>query len=295
VFGAVLFIVLIVIVGQTIAKANRNFNRNKPKVRRARVRTSPTGVPAAPGNAAVYRPGDSATYRPGDSATYRPGDSATYKPGDSPTFRPGDSPTYQPGDSATYQPGDSPTYKPGDSATYRPGNAPTYQPGNATTEPPPMAPPPSSRGRRPGRTPTQPAYATRTEQQTARRNQAVIDRDARETARTEPTQAPYQGSTAISSTSLNTSLVMPYQPTSLMSSLSSSLSSSLFDTGPRRETSAAFGSVVVVSLPSDVEEQVRVFMGRGSEVEAVQLVVDKMDVGILEATKTVRGYVDDPA
>ena len=133
-------------------------------------------------------------------------------------------------------------------------------------------------------------YASLTEIATARRDQARINRDQRTANRTAPEQAPYQGSTAVSSTSLNTTLVTPYQPTSLMTSLSSSLSSSLTDSPPRMTTTSAFGQVAVISLPVEVAERVQFHLRNGHEVEAVRVVCDTMNVGLLEATKTVRSY-----
>jgi hypothetical protein len=327
----VFFAILATLAVRAVAKANRNFSRNKPMTKNASdlqaammaqvpVKTSWAGIPgstnqppAQPGNSPTYKPGDSATYQPGDSATYKPGDSATYQPGDSQTYKPGNSATYKPGDSSTYQPGDSATYKPGDSPTYQPGNSPTYAPGNypVDLDPAELAPKPWMKGP-PGtrplsgsrRTPkgsgqrggpdrgVQPSYATRMERQTELRDQGILDRDKRTAARTDPTQAPQEGSTAISSTSLNTTLVTPYQPSSLMTSLSSSLTSSLFDTPTTVPASAALGAVPAVALSPDVEDDVVILLREGNEVEAVRIVIDRMNVGLLEATTAVRSYAD---
>ncbi len=247
-----------------------------------------------PGTAPVYQPGNSATYRPGDSPTYGPGNSPTYRPGDAQTYQPSNAPTSR---SPMFGPGNSPTYPPGDAAVYAPGDSPTYAPvaaiGSrpAITSAPQQAPPPQEpKSRRDYDADYQPAYASLTEIATARRDQEMIDRDARRASRTSPEQAPYQGSTAVSSTSLNTTLAMPYQPSSLMTSLSSSLSSSLTDSSPKPETSAVFGGVAVVALPTEVAELVRFHLRNGHEVEAVRVVCDTMDVGLLEATKTIRSY-----
>ena len=53
---------------------------------------------------------------------------------------------------------------------------------------------------------------------------------------------------------------------------------------------AAFGGIEVIPLPDEVAEQVRYHLRNGHEVEAVRLVCDTMNVGLLEATKTVRSY-----
>lgn len=245
----------------------------------------------------VFQPGNSTTYNPGDSATYRPGNSPTYPPGDAQTYKSGNAVTYQPGDSTTYAPGDAATYAPGDSPTFAAGNSPTYAPATQLGSRPVVTPPSQQRAprlpptpARDGDTAFQPTYASLTEMATAWRDQAVIDMDRRNAARTAPEQAPYQGSTAVSSTSLNTTLVTPYQPSSLITSLSSSLSSSLTDSPPRTGTTSAFGEVDVISLPGEVVAQVRFHLRNGHEVEAVRLVCDTMNVGLLEATKTVRSY-----
>jgi hypothetical protein len=241
----------------------------------------PPGTVAQPGNASTYRPGNSPTYPPGESPTYQPGDSATYRPGNSSTYRPGDSPTYRPGDSPTYTPGNSPTYAPAGQIGSRP----------AMTAPAPMQGPQSTTApQRDGDQSFQPTYASLTEIATAWRDQAVIDLDQRTAARTAPEQAPYQGSTAVTSTSLSSTLFAPYQPSSLMTSLSSSLSSSLMDSPPRMATSQVLSDVAAISLPVEVVEQVRFHLRNSHEVEAVRLVCDTMNVGLLEATKTVRSY-----
>jgi hypothetical protein len=129
-----------------------------------------------------------------------------------------------------------------------------------------------------------------TEIATAWRDQAVIDMDQRAAARTAPEQAPYQGSTAVTSSSLDTTLSTPYQPSSLMTSLSSSLSTSLTDSPPRMPTSPVLSGIAVISLPVDIADRVRFHLRNGHEVEAVRLVCDRMNVGLLEATKTVRSY-----
>jgi hypothetical protein len=46
----------------------------------------------------------------------------------------------------------------------------------------------------------------------------------------------------------------------------------------------------VISLPVEVADLVRFHLRNGHEVEAVRLVCDRMNVGLLEATKTVRSY-----
>jgi len=138
----------------------------------------------------------------------------------------------------------------------------------------------------------QSTYATMTELATAWRDQAIIDQDQRTASRTDPQQAPYQGSTAVSGSALSTTLATPYQPTSLMTSLSSSLTTSLTDTPPRMTKSTAFAEIAVVSLPVEVAERVRFHLRNGHEVEAVRAVCDTMNVGLLEATKTVRSYGD---
>jgi hypothetical protein len=55
-------------------------------------------------------------------------------------------------------------------------------------------------------------------------------------------------------------------------------------------TSQVLSGVAAVSLPVEVVEQVRFHLRNGHEVEAVRLVCDTMNVGLLEATKTVRSY-----
>jgi len=204
-----------------------------------------------------------------------------------PAFQPGNSPTYQPGDSATYRPGDSATYQPGGSATYAPARAVGYQP--VAGPPAPQAPAMSTAPSTPD-SDYQPPYASLVDAATAWRDQSIIDKDQRNAARQAPEHAPYQGSTAISGSSLATTLGSPYQPSSLMTSLSSSLSSSLTDSPPKPETSAVFGEVSVVALPNEVADLVRFHLRKGHEVEAVRVVCDTMDVGLLEATKTVRSY-----
>ncbi len=152
-------------------------------------------------------------------------------------------------------PGSSSTYQLGNSLTAQPGNTAVYAPGDAA------------------------AYAP------------VVPVESRpRVTRPAPPQKGYQGSTAVSGSSLSTTLVTPYQPTSLMTSLSSSLSSSLTDSPPRVARTAAFSGVEIISLPAEVADQVRFHLRNGHEVEAVRLVCDTMNVGLLEATKTVRSY-----
>jgi hypothetical protein len=280
----------------TQPNAQAQFNQSIKLLRSILSGTLPPGTApmSQPGGSATYRPGNSPVYSPGNAGVYRPGDAPTYAPGDSATYAPGDSPTYAPGNStvyggpATYAPGDSPTYAPGDSVTYAPAGAVGSRP--VITPPAPQPPPPAQTAPQDYDGGFQPTYATLTELRTARRDQAVIDRDQRRESRISPEQAPRQGSTAVSSTSLNTTLATPYQPSSLMTSLSSSLSSSLMDAPPRAASTAAFADIAVVSLPYDVAEQVRIHLRNGHEVEAVRVVCDTMNVGLLEATKTVRSY-----
>jgi hypothetical protein len=267
------------------ANAQVQFAQSMKMLRSILSGTMPAGTVFQPGNSTTYQPGNAPVYAPGNPGTYRPGDSATYAPGDSATYAPGNSAVY--GGPATYAPGDSPTYAPVGAVGYQPVITPPAQvpaPPATNAEPPPVqwqsAPDEAF----------QPAYATLTEMQTARRDQAVIDRDRRRAARTAPEQAPFQGSTAISSTALNTTLATPYQPTSLVSSLSSSLSSSLTDSPPRSTSTTAFLDIQAIALPDEITDQVRFHLRNGHEVEAVRLVCDSMNVGLLEATKTVRSY-----
>ncbi|MEJ7629123.1 MAG: hypothetical protein WKF54_05970 [Nocardioidaceae bacterium] len=110
---------------------------------------------------------------------------------------------------------------------------------------------------------------------------------------TQPSRpARYQGSTALAGSALNTSLATPYQPSSLLTSLSSSLSSSATDTPPKLAPSSVFGQVSAIALPDGIATQVRFHLRNGHEVEAVRLVCHQLDVGLLEATKTVRSYGD---
>src|SRR6478609_12023806 len=162
-------------------------------------------------------------------------------PGNAPVYQPGDAPTYW--GAQTYAPGGSATYAPGNPAVHQPGNPSTYAPVGAVG-PVPMPLPPA-RQQPPALEATwlptadggyQPAYATATEMVTAWRDQQVVVADQRQAARTDPQQPPSAGSTAITSTALNTTLAMPYQPSSLMSSLSTTLSSSLLSSSSLGET-----------------------------------------------------------
>jgi hypothetical protein len=138
----------------------------------------------------------------------------------------------------------------------------------------------------------QPPYATAVERRTVRRDQAVLDRDRRTESRTEPTQAPAIGSTAIESTALDTTLATPYQPSSLFTSTSSSLSSSLFDSAiePSQTMGTLLDVVTTVTLPKELREQVVLLLREGNQVEAVRIVIDELDVSLLEASKAVQAY-----
>lgn len=147
----------------------------------------------------------------GPAAGYQPGDSPTYAPGDSATYQPGDSPTFQPGDSATYSPGDSPTYAPGDSPTYLPGSPPASQPapGGKNQR--------SSAGRRSRRDGVPEAVDV-----------VVVEERSLRPERREPQErqerrSGYVGSTALDNSALSSTLITPYEPSSLLTTLSSTL------------------------------------------------------------------------
>jgi hypothetical protein len=79
----------------------------------------------------------------------------------------------------------------------------------------------------------------------------------------------------------------------LSSSLDTTLSTSLTSSVIGEPGSVAAGPQTV-ALPSDLSRQVIELMGQGHEVAAVRLVCDEMDVGILDAQKTVRSLAGLP-
>jgi hypothetical protein len=81
--------------------------------------------------------------------------------------------------------------------------------------------------------------------------------------------------------------VPPRRPYELSSSLDTTLSTSLTSSVIGEPGSVANGPETV-DLPPDLQQQVLDLMDRGYEVMAVRLVCDEMDVGILDAHKTVR-------
>jgi hypothetical protein len=79
----------------------------------------------------------------------------------------------------------------------------------------------------------------------------------------------------------------PRRPYELSSSLDTTLSTSLTSSVIGEPGSVANGPQTV-DLPPDLRQQVLDLMDQGYEVMAVRLVCDEMDVGILDAHKTVR-------
>ncbi len=170
-----------------------------------------------------------------------------------------------------------------------PGNAPVYSPG-ATATFPPVEP----IGTRPMMTPPAPqqAPAVGGGGQVTRQRQPAPTTRYRPPAGADRRSNRYQGSTALGGSSLSTTLATPYQPSSLMTSLSSSLSPSSTDSKSSQAASSVFGAVSAIPLPDDIVTEVRFHLRNGHEVEAVRLVCERLDVGLLEATKTVRSYGD---
>ncbi|HSS68222.1 MAG TPA: hypothetical protein VLK34_06690, partial [Nocardioidaceae bacterium] len=75
----------------------------------------------------------------------------------------------------------------------------------------------------------------------------------------------------------------------LDTTLSTSLTSSIIG-----EPGSIVAGPQTVALPPDIRQQVLDLMALGHEVMAVRLVCDEMDVGILDAQKTVRSAAGLP-
>ena len=123
--------------------------------------------------------------------------------------------------------------------------------------------------------------AQQTAQETA---QQKTQETAQETAQPVPSQlnvaAPadrYVGSAALEST------------------LDSTIESSLFGATGGALTSSVLPGAAGLTLPVELEAQVRVYLDARHEVAAVRLVCDELDVGILDALRAVRSVAGLPS